>query len=221
MLAIGFLFLLSKPIIPTDSTVDPTGPKFVIPRGILLLLGLLCASAFVVEGGILDWAALYIRETLKGDAAYGGIAVGSASAAMAAGRFLGDPLVRRLGNRNAVLVGGVACVVGIFLAVTTSSVAICIAGFSVACFGLANVVPTLITAAGRVKGIPVSTGVAAVTTLGYAGFLLGPPIIGVIAHRITLGIGIGVLAGLGAFIAFGARGVPNSQPVNDNMPPEG
>jgi hypothetical protein len=120
-----------------------------------------------------------------------------------------------------VLVGGVACVVGILLAVTTSSVAICIAGFSVTCFGLANVVPTLITAAGRVEGIPVSTGVAAVTTLGYAGFLLGPPIIGVIAHRATLGIGIAALAVLGAVIAIGARGVPNSQPVNDSDSPGG
>jgi len=221
VLAIGFPFLLRKQTIASDSAAEPTGPKFVIPRGILLLLGLLCASAFVVEGGILDWAALYIRETLKGDAAYGGIAVGSASAAMAAGRFLGDPVVRRLGNRNTVLVGGIACVIGIILAVTTPSVAVCIAGFSVTCFGLANVVPTLITAAGRVEGIQVSSGVAAVTTLGYAGFLLGPPIIGVIAHRITLGIGIGALAVLGAFIAIGARSVPSSQPVSDNVPSEG
>jgi len=221
VLAISFPFLLLKPVGQTDSAAESSGPKFVIPRGILLLLGLLCASAFVVEGGILDWAALYIRETLKGNAAYGGIAVGSASGAMAAGRFLGDPLVRKLGNRSTVLVGGVSCVVGILLAVTTSSVAICIAGFSVTCFGLANVVPTLITAAGRVEGIPVSTGVAAVTTLGYAGFLLGPPIIGVIAHRATLGIGIAALAVLGAFIAIGARGVPNSQPVNDSDSPGG
>jgi MFS family permease len=120
---------------------------------------------------------------------------------MAVGRLFGDPFVRKFGSRRMVAFGGVSAAVGVVIAVSTSSVVICIAGLSFACAGISNIVPTLITEAGKVPDLPEGTGVAAVTTIAYGGFLVGPPIIGLVAHRSSLSLGLALLAILGVLLA--------------------
>jgi fucose permease len=102
-----------KHMLPSGADQDTEGPKFMIPRGFLLVLGIMCAAAFVVEGGLLDWSAIYVREHLRADAVYGGIITGVCSGAMALGRFLGDPILRRYGNRVVAMGGGALCTGGI------------------------------------------------------------------------------------------------------------
>jgi hypothetical protein len=78
------------------------------------------------------------------------------------------------------------------------------AGFAVASFGLATVVPTIFNQGGRIPGIPTGVGVVAITTCGYGGFLLGPPVIGMISTKVTLATGLATLALLGVIIMLGA-----------------
>jgi fucose permease len=193
-----------KHMLPSGADQDTEGPKFMIPRGFLLVLGIMCAAAFVVEGGLLDWSAIYVREHLRADAVYGGIITGVCSGAMALGRFLGDPILRRYGNRVVAMGGGALCTGGILAAVSVPSLWVCMAGFAVASFGLANVVPTIFNQGGRIPGIPTGVGVVAITTCGYGGFLLGPPVIGMISTKVTLATGLATLALLGVIIMLGA-----------------
>jgi len=201
---LGVLMVSRINMLPSGADQDSDGPKFMIPRGFLLVLGVMCAAAFVVEGGLLDWSAIYVRENLGADAVYGGIITGVCSGAMALGRFLGDPILKRYGNRIVAMGGGALCTGGILAAVSVPSLWVCMAGFAVASFGLANVVPTIFNQGGRIPGIPTGAGVVAITTCGYGGFLLGPPVVGMISTKVTLAIGLGTLALLGVIIIVGA-----------------
>jgi hypothetical protein len=203
-----------KHMLPSGTDQDTEGPKFMIPRGFLLVLGIMCAAAFVVEGGLLDWSAIYVREHLRADAVYGGIITGVCSGAMALGRFLGDPILRRYGNRVVAMGGGALCTGGILAAVSVPSLWVCVVGFAVASFGLANVVPTIFNQGGRIPGIPTGVGVVAITTCGYGGFLLGPPVIGMISTKVTLATGLATLALLGVIIMLGA--IRFTEPAAEN-----
>ncbi len=201
-------------LLPTDVDKDAEGPKFVIPRGVLLIQGLLCLCAFVGEGGLLEWVALYLRSSLRATAAIGAIGAGLISFAMAAARFGGDPVVARFGYRRVLVASGLIAAAGVLLAVSVPDPVISILAFSISALGVSNMVPILFAAAGTVPGVPAGTGLAAVSTCGYAGFLLGPPAIGAIADRASLGVSLGLLSLLGLTVTVLARSaVPSGNPL--------
>jgi MFS family permease len=191
-------------LLPSSADQDSEGPKLIFPKGILLVLGLLSVCAFVSEGGILDWCALYIRGPLHAKPEFGGVATAACCASMAAGRFVGDPLLHRFGNRKVVVSSGIISFAGLICAVAVPSVPICIACLSLAGFGIANMVPVFFKEAARVPGVAPGPAMAAVTTCGYAGFLLGPPIIGTVADKVSLGFSIGSLGLLGLIVSAGS-----------------
>jgi MFS family permease len=200
-LLIGVMLVSNLYLLPASVDRDSEGPKLVIPHGILLVLGLLTVCAFMAEGGILDWCALYVRQSLLAKPEVGGIATATCSGAMAVGRFVGDPLLHRFGNRNMVVTGGFATLFGLVAAVSVHEVSVCIVCLSVASFGLANMVPVFFKQAAKVPGVPSGTAMAAVSTCGYAGFLLGPPAIGAIARGVSLTFSFGALGVLGLVVA--------------------
>ena len=184
-------------MLPNDVDKDAEGPKFVLPHGILLVIGVMCLFAFVAEGGSLDWAAVYLRNARHATAELGALATSYTSFAMAGGRLFGDGIVHRFGEKPVLLVSGAATSLGFLIAACTTSPVVAIAGFVLVGFGAANVVPILFNVAGRRPGISPGAGLAAVTTCGYAGFLLGPPVIGYVADWQSLPFAVGSLALLG------------------------
>jgi fucose permease len=157
----------------------------------------------VAEGAISDWSGIYLRQNLgAGDLAaigYTGFALG-----MAAGRLGGDVLTARLGPGR-LLRGGTALVaIALAGALALGSPAAAVLGFVLAGLGLANAVPLLFSAAGRVP--PAGPSLAAVFTVGYTAFIAGPPVIGVLADAIGLPetLSLLVLAAL-AVTALGGR----------------
>jgi hypothetical protein len=203
---LGVLVLLSfRHLLSSSVDQDTEGPRLVLPKGVLLGLGLFCVCAFVAEGGILDWSSLYVRGNLHASAMFGGIVTAACSGAMATGRFLGDGLLHRFGNRRVVGWGGCVSAIGLFGAVESHSLAITIVSFSIACFGFANMVPVFFKEAGNLSDIPTSSAIAAVTTCGYGGFLLGPPLIGRFAHLVSLGTSLGALGLLGLIAGLGSQ----------------
>lgn len=178
------------------------GPLLTLPRGAAIPLGALAFLAFMAEGAVLDWSGVHLVEIGASTAAAANGYAGF-SLAMVLCRFLGDPVVARLG-RPAVLVGGGALVAtGFAVAVAIAEPWAAVAGFAIVGVGAANLVPVLFTLAGRLPGIPAAYGVAGVATPGYGGLLVGPPLIGFLAEHAGLAAGFLLLAAFGMVLAVG------------------
>ena len=166
---------------PTDAHMT-----FALPRGIVLVIGFLAAAAFLVEGAVLDWSAIFlasIRGVTVTHAAAGYIAF---AAAMTLGRFAGDRIVQRFGGRRTLVAGALLGASGIALVACVASPLAGVAGFALVGLGNANIVPVLFTSAGRQVTMPASLAVPAMTTMGYAGLLAGPALIGFSSSAIGL-----------------------------------
>jgi fucose permease len=163
----------------------------------LLAIGAVTACATCIEGAAADWLAIYLKDDRGvGDA---GAASGYMifAVAMAAGRLLGTPMIERLGREGTLRLAGVLTAVGIGVTVGAPMVAGAYAGAAIWGLGVAVIFPAAMSAGGEVPGRS-SEGIAVVSTIGYAGFLLGPPVIGVIANSLDLGRALLVLLVLAA-----------------------
>jgi MFS family permease len=150
----------------------------------VLLLGVIALCSTYGEGAVSDWGALHLREDL-------GIAPGLAAAGYAAfalaeacGRLAGSTLLARLGQTRVLVYGGLATFAGMFAAALSPVLPLALIGFALAGLGVANAFPTAMARVGILAG---PHGVATASTLGYAGFLLGPPTIGFLAGAVSLG----------------------------------
>jgi MFS family permease len=185
---------------------NPTeGPAFAIPRGIVLALGVLCFIVFLVEGSMLDWSAVLITEQRAAGPASAGFAFASFSMAMTVGRLVGDRVVANMGRRPVVALGGLLAAGGIALATLVPIRALALLGYALVGLGCSNIVPVLFTAVGRQRTMPQAVAVPAITTLGYAGILVGPAGIGFIAHHSNLTVAFLVVATLMIAVAIGSR----------------
>jgi fucose permease len=126
------------------------------------------------------------------------------SLTMAVGRASGDVLVARFGPERVLRVSAAVAAAGLTTALLVAEPVAGIAGFALVGLGIANVIPILFSAAGRAPGAAPGTAIAAVATAGYAGFLTGPPLIGLAADVAGLGVGLAVVSVLCAVIALGA-----------------
>ena len=158
------------------------GAGFAWPSRAVTGIGALCFLAFMTEGAVADWSGVFL---MGAKATASGAAAGFAgfSAAMVLGRVSGDRIVRRLGPAVVMRGGAGLAAAGFGLAVLWPAAGV--AGFALVGLGVANMAPLLFSAAGR-AGTAASTGVAAAATLGYAGLLLGPPVIGAVADLVGL-----------------------------------
>lgn len=179
-------------------------PVLALPRGLVLLLAALAALVFLVEGAILDWGALLMLDRGLLSIEAGGLGFMLFALAMAAGRLTGDRIVARLGGRTTLVAGGALTVAGLVL-MLTGGVAAALAGFTLVGLGCANVVPVLFSAAGRQTIMAPGLAIAAITTVGYSGILLGPALIGFVSEATSLPIAFWGIAGLVLAIPACAR----------------
>ena len=188
---------------------NPTeGPAFAIPRGIVLALGVLCFIVFLVEGSMLDWSAVLITEQRAADQATAGLAFASFSIAMTLGRLVGDRVVAKMGRRPVVAIGGLLAAGGIALAALVPIRALALLGYALVGVGCSNIVPVLFTAVGRQRTMPQAVAVPAITTLGYAGILMGPAGIGFIARHTNLPVAFLFVATLMIAVAVASGFLP-------------
>ena len=161
-------------------------PLFAVPRGVVLLIGVLCFVAFLGEGVMLDWSAVFLNQVQGVPPGRAGVGFLVFSVAMTVTRLFGDRAVAALGPHRAVLVGGAAAAAGLLLATFAATLGLALAGYLLIGVGCANIVPVLFTLAGRQTAMPESLAIPAVTTLGYAGILAGPALVGFVAHATRL-----------------------------------
>jgi len=188
--------------------VDAAGEHamaFRLPRGIVLVLGMLCFVSFLAEGAMLDWSAVLLRDFHGFAVASAGIGYACFSVAMAAGRLTGDWTIQRFGPVPTVRTGASVAALGLLLAALSPWPASVLAGFVLIGVGAANIVPVMFGAAGRLPGMSPAISIATVTTLGYAGLLSGPALIGLAAHATSLPLALAMVAGLLVLLAASAR----------------
>jgi predicted MFS family arabinose efflux permease len=202
--AIGITVALCAPFL-LRAAPSPHDSHFALPRGPALFLGLLGLLCFAVEGALVDWSALLLAERTRADQATAAFGYSAFSIAMAACRFAGDRLVLRFGATRVMVIGGLGMFCGLMLAVLSTRVALSACGFALVGLGAANVVPLLFSAAARIPGMSAGGGLATVATLGYAGLLLAPPLIGSVAAQTNIAVALGMLSVSGIVIAANAR----------------
>jgi MFS family permease len=183
----------------------PHASHFALPRGPALFLGLLGLLCFAVEGALVDWSALLLTERTRVDAASAALGYSAFSVMMAACRFAGDRLVLRFGPLRVMTVGGLGMFAGLMLAVVSTHFWLSALGFALIGLSAANVVPLIFAAAARMPGMSAGGGLATVATLGYAGLLMAPPLIGSIAAHTNIAVALGILSLSGIVIAANAR----------------
>ena len=197
--------LMARPRLLAAKGEEPE--PVAMPRGIVLLLALLAAVTFLVEGAILDWGALLLIERELARAESAGIGYILFSVAMVIGRLTGDALVARLGDFVVFLWGGIAAIAGILIILGAPWSPVSVAGFALVGLGAANLVPIVFSAAGRQTVMPPGLALASVTTTGYAGVLVGPALIGFAADATNLSVAFGALAILMMSVPITARRV--------------
>ena len=170
----------------------PAGEKqpLSLPRGPLLLIGVLAAMGLITEGAMYDWSVLFMKQDRGSNASLAAMAYASFSAAMAAGRFGGDWIRGHLSPVVLMRGSGVLAAVGMSLALFVPSPVVALIAFALVGLGLSNVVPVLFSAASKIPGVSPAHGIAAVSSLGYLGMIAGPPLIGMVAQASSLTTGL-------------------------------
>jgi MFS family permease len=187
----------------------------------LAVLGLLATCGSLVEDAGASWGAIYLNNDLGATAAMAGLAFVALQTTMTIGRLLGDRAVDRFGQRTVVRVGGLIAAVGMGLALAVPSVGTTLIGFALAGLGVATVVPAAMHAADELPGLPSGVGLTVVSWLLRIGFLLSPPLVGLVADLVSLRVGLlsVVIAGLGAAL-FGrvlVNRTAQARPVPDGV----
>ncbi|MEW2083294.1 MFS transporter [Streptomyces sp. NPDC005283] len=191
----------------TGRTTTAPGPRRLQgrTRQLVVLFGVIALCTAYGEGAMADWGALHLEQDLH---AHPGIAAAGYSLfalAMTAGRLSGTALLERLGQTRTLVAGGTTAAAGMLLGALAPTAWLALLGFAVAGLGLANIFPVAVARAGALAG---PGGVAAASTLGYGGMLLGPPTIGFLADWFSLPVAlttVAALAGGAALIGYSAR----------------
>jgi len=181
---------------------------FAWPKGLLLVIGLLVFAGMTAEGVMYDWSVLYLNQDVGMSQAWAAAGYAVFTAAMALARFGGDALRARHSEKLLLRVGASVAAVAMVVVLLTATPWIAIAGFAVVGAGLAPVAPILFNAATRVPGVSRAAAIASVTSIGYSGFMIGPPLIGSIATVASLPLALAVVVLASALLAYGARFVP-------------
>ena len=187
-------FWIYSPLLKiNDETHEGSG--FKLPKGPLIGLALITFFILITEGAVADWSAVFIKEIHQGNKFLAGLGYAGFSFSMMLGRFVGDSLLPKFGNRGTMIFCSLLATLGLLVPIFTTDAIMAIIGYTASGFGFSLIIPIIFKAAANIEGIDAGTGLAMVASLGYAGFLFGPPAIGLLSEE------IGLLYGM-AFVAF-------------------
>lgn len=214
LLALGLLSTAQMLPEPEDRQA---GPAFARPTRKLVLLGVVAFCALLAEGVVNDWSAVYLREVAGANPGVAPLGFAAFSLTMAAGRLLTDKLVTRTGPRMFVRFSATVALVGLGLALLVPLPAAGVAGFALLGAGLAGVLPVVFgITGGREREGTTGPAIAAVSTLGYLGFLAGPVLIGAFAELSSLRVSLVSVAVLVFLMVVLAGALGRHYPVAEN-----
>ncbi len=205
--------IASRGMLDTHAPAAGAGPPahFVWPRGTLLVIGLLIFAGMTAEGVMADWCVLYMKQELGVPQARAALGYAAFAAAMAAARFGGDALRARFSERALLRASATLAAVAMAVVLLARHETVALLGFALVGAGLAPVAPILFNASTRVPGASRAAAIASVTSIGYGGLMLGPPIVGSVATASSLTAALFIVVLAAAVLAACARFVPETQ----------
>jgi MFS family permease len=197
--------LISSPLLLKEEPHITGKSKFQLPDAALLRLAGIAFLGLFAEGAMADWDGVYLNTSVGVSLAQAAIGYAAFSISMAAGRFVGDWLIARFSPRKILRNCGLLLFSGLGLALAFNGWWSSLLGFILAGLGVANIVPVIWGAAGRNRVIGAGPALATVTTVGYFGFLAGPPIIGAVTTVLSIRLALIIVALFGLAIAASSR----------------
>lgn len=196
---LAMLLWMGFSMLEADDSVEKVEKKsFSLPRGPLALLGLLGFLGSMSEGSIADWSGVFLKEHFGASDGLAPLALSSFSVMMLMSRMVGDKLKVRFGAQRLVTLGSLVSACGLFFAVMAPNAYFALGGFAIAGLGLSLLFPFVFSAAGAQGPI----ALAGVASMAYSGSLMGPPVIGAVAHYVGMQAAIGYVGGLSLVIAL-------------------
>lgn len=199
--AISFHYLL-----PAEDTKPEKARLFPKMNKSLLTLGVITFCSMICEGTMFDWSGIYFKKIVKADQEWIGVGLWAFMCTMATGRFVADRVAHKIGFKRTVQGSGVLIATGLAIAVLLPYLATAIVGFLLVGFGVSSVVPLVYSEAGKSKTIAPGLALAAVSSIGFLGFLIGPPLIGIVAGLAGLQVSFTLIAMMGLCVAVAASG---------------
>ncbi|HEY3405988.1 MAG TPA: MFS transporter [Ohtaekwangia sp.] len=177
-----------------DPSQKHDGPLFQLPNQALISIGIIAFCCMLGEGAMSDWSVNYMENITNSGKTLAPIGLSAFASAMTIGRLFGDRVRMTLGDKKMIVAGGIVSAIGLITSLTVIHPYTAILGFFLVGLGLSTIVPIAYSIAGNTKDLPPGVGLAMVTTVGYSGFLFGPPIIGFLADWQNLRVALGVVA---------------------------
>ncbi|UII19917.1 MFS transporter [Fulvivirga ligni] len=197
ILLFSYRFLLNE-----DAKTEGAQPMFAWPEKSLLVLGLIAFCSMMSEGAMFDWSGVYLKKVVKVDQDWVGLGYTAFMVTMAGTRLLADKLTHHLGMKTMLQLSGAFTAVGLLLIVVFPIFIPTMIGLLIVGMGVSSVIPLVYSLAGKSKQLSPGIALASVSTFGFLGFLLGPPLIGLIAGASSLRVSFILLTFLGLTIAY-------------------
>lgn len=201
------LLVSARYLLPVSGEQQEDGSLFRLPHRSLWALGAVAFCVAIGEGTMADWSGVYLAQTIGTTAAFAALGFAAFSLTMTVGRLTGDWLAARFDPVQIVRYGGLLAALGLITAVLTSNQYLVLLGFAAVGAGVANGIPLAFSAAGKFPGMAPGVGISGVATIGYAGFLAGPPLIGLVAEATSLRVALFLAALLVGTLVFSAQAI--------------
>jgi MFS family permease len=196
------IIVSSRYILKKDPNSTDGQPIFAIPDRSLVKLGVIAFCSMICEGAMFDWSGVYFKKVVMTEPALVGAGYTAFMSTMATGRFIADSFTAKFGLKRTLQLSGILTALGLIVSVVFPSFVTAIVGFLLVGFGVSSVVPLVYGAAGRSKKMSAGVAIAAVSTIGFMGFLIGPPLIGIVAGATSLRISFSIIAIMGFCITI-------------------
>lgn len=203
-ITLALLFVMRNALVPRD--VKPAEKKerqvFSKPERFVVLLGIMAFGSMVCEGTMFDWSGVYFEQVIQPPKDLVRLGYVACMCTMALGRFVADKLITRWGAVRVVRVCGLTITTGLLLVVLFPYITMATIGFLLVGFGISATVPICYSMAGKSKKMLPGVALATVSTIGFFGFLLGPPVIGFVSQALNLRWAFALIACIGLVISL-------------------
>jgi MFS family permease len=197
-----FLPLIAQYLLPKDIKSDEKQPLFALPDKPLLMLGLIAFCCMLAEGAMADWSGIYYKQVLNGQIGTATHGYTAFAFVMAICRLMGDWFIAKIGVVRSIQISGITIAIGLSVALLFPVAWVVILGFGLVGAGVATVVPLVYSLSGKSKTMSSGAAIAAASTVGYTGFLIGPPAIGFVAEASSLRWALCIVVGLGLLLSL-------------------
>jgi len=200
--AVIILLLSNRNLLREDARPQANQPIFAKPDKSLINLGIIAFCSMICEGAMFDWSGIYFKKVVVADEVWLGAGYTAFMSMMAFGRFFADRATVRFGIKNILQFSGLLTATGLLTAVLFPNMITAIIGFLFVGLGVSSVIPLVYSAAGRSKILTPGVALATVSTIGFLGFLSGPPIIGLVAGATSLRVSFSIIAVMGLCVSI-------------------